>query len=639
MEKILKMNYINSIVIKRIIMQKNIVSLLIVLSVLFFGCTNKNNETYNRNETLYIGGFQWGEVSSFNPLADWPVSWPVTSGVNLVYEPLFLYNILTGELEPLLGDNYAFTDSTLTVTLDKFAKWNDGKKVTVDDIAYTFLLHKRYETINHDIWEFIRSIAIDREDSKVIFTLNQLNKNPLALKDILSSVYILPMHIFAPMEKRGIKEIKSKSSSEYKTKVLEYILSNKFLDRTVSSGPYKIYSYDSTQIVLKRDDKYWGNAIYHNGELPRPKYIIHPIMENNSDYNKALTEGNLDVSAVYCPLVWNLKKYGVGTWESDEPYYIPGSIPSLVVNQLAQKDSTENINGKKKVTTKAPLLDAKFRRVMAMAINYEMIRKRAIQGYAPPLSPGFIINSGIEQMLYDSTSANKYGVFNKADYNNLEVRQSKAKKELSALGYTLIRDRNNPAGRLVTPNHKVLATLKITTPKGWDDWEKTVKIVVQNLRNIGIPAVANYVDEDKYWEMLGNGDFDLIMNTPQADQVPSLPWSRFYAVFSIDNYKPRGEYAVANEGRYINKEADSLLKIVPTLISDSSLEAGYKKLNEIFMKEMPLIPVMYRPSIYYQFSTKHWNNFPTIDNPYTSPSCLSVGASISGLWYIESNKK
>jgi len=129
------------------------------------------------------------------------------------------------------------------------------------------------------------------------------------------------------------------------------------------------------------------------------------------------------------------------------------------------------------------------------------------------------------------------------------------------------------------------------------------------------------------------------MKTPQAEQLPSLPWSRFEKIMSSSDIDTVGVFIYTNEGRYVNQLADSLLTVIPSLKDDKELELGYSKLNELFMKEMPVIPLMYRPSLFYQFSTKHWSNFPTLDNPYAPPSCLIVAAGRKALWEITPVKK
>jgi peptide/nickel transport system substrate-binding protein len=70
---------------------------LACVAVTLLGCRkHKNNSSrsgstgssqsatgFARNETLYVGGRQWGEPSSFNPLAGWQ-DWPVND-MNLIY--------------------------------------------------------------------------------------------------------------------------------------------------------------------------------------------------------------------------------------------------------------------------------------------------------------------------------------------------------------------------------------------------------------------------------------------------------------------------------------------------------------------------------------------------------------------------
>ena len=81
-------------------------------------------------------------------------------------------------------------------------------------------------------------------------------------------------------------------------------------------------------------------------------------------------------------------------------------------------------------------------------------------------------------------------------------------------------------------------------------------------------------------------------------------------------------------------EINKLLKQIPTITAEDSLVEAYRELNKLFMQTVPLIPVMYRPTTYYQFSTKHWTNFPTEENPYAPPNNLIVAAGVSALWEI-----
>ena len=101
------------------------------------------------------------------------------------------------------------------------------------------------------------------------------------------------------------------------------------------------------------------------------------------------------------------------------------------------------------------------------------------------------------------------------------------------------------------------------------------------------------------------------------------------------SFKEIGEEAFANQGRYKNEEADKLIQKIPALTNEKDLIAAYRDLNRIFMETIPVIPVMYRPTQYYQFSTKHWTNFPTEENPYAPPQSLVVAAGVKALWSIK----
>jgi peptide/nickel transport system substrate-binding protein len=104
-------------------------------------------------------------------------------------------------------------------------------------------------------------------------------------------------------------------------------------------------------------------------------------------------------------------------------------------------------------------------------------------------------------------------------------------------------------------------------------------------------------------------------------------------------YRPVGEEAFANHGRFQNATINALLNKIPTITNETELIQAYQELNKQFMLTVPVIPIMYRPSTYYQFSTKHWTNFPTAENPYAPPNNLIVAAGVTALWEIKSVDK
>ncbi|MFP4416031.1 MAG: ABC transporter substrate-binding protein [Fibrobacterota bacterium] len=567
---------------------------------------------FAREETIYMAGIQWGEPNTFNPLSDWP-AFPVGGNYNLMYEPLVVFNSLSGETEPLLAELHEQTNDLISVKMNPAAKWSDGTPLTANDVLFTFNLGKKYSNSPTGyVWDFISDVVVDTivdgEDSaqveQVKFIVNKEDRNnPLGVMDLLQAIRIVPEHVF------------SKKLASYDGSFSE--LQKEKVDKNpVVSGPYNLLNYSNQKIVLKRRDDYWGNEALHDGKMPKPQYLIHPIYKSNDAFSTSLQNGNLDVSSTFIPRIWMKAKNGVKTWYSKEPYFVPATIPMMMIN-----------------CTKEPLSDPAFRRAMAFAINYQDIRELAVSGYSPELKGGLILPFGIEKEYYSEEDVEKYGA-----YYDLE----KAKKTLADAGYKSVFV-NGELSHMENSKGEKLPSLEIKLPAGWTDWESMVSIAVKGMREAGIDARKGAVDAALYWQAMPSGNFDLLMHKPSPTVTPSKPWSRFESVMSSRNWQPVGERMNENQGRYNNPDADnynpavdSLMNLIPTLTDEQERKAAYRELNKIFMQEQVSLPLAYLPEQFYEFSVKHWENFPTEENPYAPPQvpCFGVGTNI--LWEISS---
>ena len=561
------------------------------------GCNEETKPTadkiqseYNRSETLYIGGFDWTPPSSFNPL-DYNPNFPIDGNCRITYEALLAYNQLSGELEPMLADSYKSDENKITVHLDPKAKWSNGTPVTVEDVLYTFKIDSLLPTPRHDNWQFLSQIT-DDGNNNISFHFSS-NKNPLIILNALAETSILPKAVFEPLV-QGAKSGKSYDMN----RIAEF----KNDSMPVVSGPYNIKTYSPDQIVLERNDNYWGNYKF-GGKKPTPKYIIHSLYNSNNQFNSAMTKGNLDISSVFLPRIWDKAKDSIRAWSRNEPYHLPGSITTLFIAH-----------------TRAPFDDVNIRRAMVHAINFEKIKARAVSNYTPVIQPGFILPFGTESKFFNKEDADKYGY-------SYDVE--KAKEILTKAGYSW-----DESGRLLDKNKEQVRNITIECPQGWTDWEDAIKVIVESLNEIGLTAEEKFVDYSVWDKNLRLGTFDLAMKTQTAELSAASPWNRFDQVMSSVSLKPTGEEAFANQGRYKNDDADKLLLKIPAITNEKELVEAYRALNRIFMETIPVLPVMYRPTQYYQFSTKHWTNFPTEEDPYAPPQSLVVAAGVKGLWKI-----
>ncbi len=571
--------------------------LSMTVAFMLTGCKEEVSKTpknlvsdYPRNETLYIGGFDWAPPTTFNPLDPDP-NFPTDGNIRLMYESLLAYNQLTGDLDPMLADSYSQTDSTVTVHLDTRAKWNNGEKITVEDVIYTFKIDSILPTAHHNNWKHIKTVSAD-SDNHITFHL-AANRNPLMVLNAIAETSILPKSVFEPLVK---------SAKNGKSYNMDKILIFKNENKPVASGPYTLKTYAPDQIVLERVENYWRTSKY-GGKKPAPKYIIHPIYDGNDNFNNAMIKGNLDISSIYLPRIWEKAKDSIRAWSREEPYQLPATITVLVV-----------------ATQKEPFNNVSFRRALAHAIDFEKIKARALSNYTPTMQPGFILPFGPEKKYFNKEDADEFGY----SYNT-----EKAREILAEAGYSW-----NEEGKLLDKKKKPVRNISIECPQGWTDWIDAINVIVESFAEIGITAVPSIVDYN-IWDMnLRKGTFDLSMKTPPTEHSVACPWNRFYQVLTDIGYKPIGEEAFANQGRFHDDGISMLLNEIPTITREDSLIQAYRELNKLFMQTVPVLPIMYRPSTFYQFSTKHWTNFPTAENPYAPPNNLVVATGVSALWEI-----
>ena len=538
-------------------------------------------------------------------------TWPVSGRFNLMYEPLLTYNSLTGEVESLLGTLVSKNNDSIVVDLNPAARWSDGEKVTSRDVKFIYTMG----SINTS--EQISAIHVDTvksepagEVERIAFLVNKKQRNnPLSVMDLMQAIRIVPAHVFEPLiEKLGSKDEVKKLPMD---------------KDPVVSGPYALRSADPNKIILERRDDYWGNAALHEGKLPAPKYIVHPIYKNNEHNTIAMRSGNLDASQSYIPRINRKAGAGVHTWLDNPPYFLPGAMPMLIIN-----------------TMKEPLNDKRFRRALATAIDYMALRKFAVSDYTDQIKPGLIMPTHLEGKYINDEDLAKYGV--KLTITDEKERVETVKQMLSEAGYKSVWNSDGTLDHMENAKGEKIPTMYITSPNGWTDWEAMVTIAVEGMRKAGIDIREGFVDGGSYWPAMGLGNFDLIMHKPVADVTPSLPWSRFNEIMASRDWQPLGAWAGTNIGRYnqpgtegFRPEVDKLLNAIPLMKNADSIATAYRELNKIFMEDQPSIPLVYLPEQFYEFSDRVWTNWPTEKNPYAPAQLPWVASGTKTLWNLK----
>lgn len=165
---------------------------------------------------------------NFNPLLN-----PYNPGVSEIYEPLLMWDALTGKESPWLAASYQWSDGDkrLTFSLQPHITWSNGQPFTSADVVETFDIIKKNPALNSYGITFNSVTKVGPD--KVAFTFG----SPAAWQFYyITSVLIVPASVW--------KTVANPAT---------------FADpNPVGTGAYTLSSWSSRNIYLKVNPHYWG---------------------------------------------------------------------------------------------------------------------------------------------------------------------------------------------------------------------------------------------------------------------------------------------------------------------------------------------------------------------------------------------
>ncbi|MBC8531840.1 ABC transporter substrate-binding protein [Gehongia tenuis] len=546
-----------------------------------------------REETMYLGGQIHAPPTNFNPLSG-TGAYPCSgNSVFLTYEALFMYNMDTEGLEPLLGTSYEWIDDdTLQVKLNPDAHWSDGEPFTADDVVFSYGMGKDYSLYCSDTWDVCKEIVAVDDHTVNFVRLEGIGKN-LIHRQIMN-VLILPEHIWQPMtETMEEAEIRQWENWD-----------------PVGTGAYKVYYHDDTRVVLIRDDNYWGQADSMFGKLPAPKYLAHIVFKDNAANTVAFQAGEIDYNENFIPQMWKLWENGepYHAYLDELPYFTPGTIPMLFINM-----------------EKPGLNNADVRRAIAHAINYPQIIELAMSGYSPDVVASLLLPAEQEKYL---------NVDEELESLRWTYDPDKANEILDGIGAEKGSD-----GIRVLPDGTRLGFWGLECPKSFSDWTASLEIVAQSLKAVGIDAGSELPEQSVWLSDSQNGEFDIIMQRPGSYMDPSQPWARCKFIMDGSKTPPVGDQAFENFNRYKSDEATELVNQIAQTEDLEELKKLYTALDKVYLKDIPVIPLMYRPLRFYCVYEGVWKNFPVAGDGTNIPGMACFPwASLRVLYTVEPAK-
>lgn len=592
---------------------KKLLSLVLALALVLSmaAVAGAEDVTLPRNETLYFAGQQWGSVNSWNLIGtNQNNSMAIAGGASgyrtLVYETLYMYNFMNGEMKGLLAnDDYAWNEdmTAVTLTLKDAAKWSDGTPVTSADVVRTFEIGVQIGNgTGTGFKAYISSIEADGEKGlKINAAVNEEGKpvNPLKVLDFLTGTPIA--------QAAWIDKVVERNNGD------SVAILNDPGDDFVWSGPYTKYFTDEQKVVLIRDDNYWGQDASMWGKLPVPKYIAHTIYADNPAGENALKAGEVDVCQQFIGNVQNLwleDGLPISTYYEEAPYGVCLTMPTAWYNFNLP------------VLAENPAL----RKAIAIAVDYDTIIANAMTNQSPTFAavPRSLMNpTEGEQALYDHEAVKDL------QWAGQDIEGAKALLDEAGLVDT------DGDGYREYNGEKI--SLNAVCPNGWTDWQASMEVVAAAGDKIGIEITTLYPEWDIYQTVFTNPnqkEYAIYMWSPEAAS-PSNPWTRVNQFMGAEFVGVENNWS-GNWGQYKNEEADALIKKIPLTTDAEELKALYTELTKIYLTEVPSFSLMYRPSLFHAVNESVWTNFPAGDDGRNIPPAdCTDGYGIAALYELE----
>jgi peptide/nickel transport system substrate-binding protein len=518
---------------------------------------------YPRDETLYIGGTQWGPPSNWNPMRNWDYA---TGTVNLLYETLFLYDPMADAFTPWLAasgdpsDPASWPeDNVYEVTLRDGITWSDGEPLTAEDVKYTIDLAQQGGPYA-DLANWVQSVeAVD--DLTVRVTFSEPHYQQWA--NWVFQNAIVPKHLW-----------ESKSAEEIFTGANE---------NPVGSGPYLYETSDQDRMVWVKNDNWWGTD--QLGLDPKPKYIVDIVNSSNNVALGLVLQGGVDLNNNFLPGVARLIQggYGLQTYFPEAPYMLSANTAWLFMN-----------------TTKPPMDDPAFRRALAFSIDVNKIVTAVYGDIVVPANPTGLLP--IWDKYIDQSVVDELGFGYDPD---------QARSLLAEAGY-----QDSDGDGFIENLDGSPIELTVRVPNGWTDWMESINVISQSAQAVGINLTTEFPTYDELVAARTPGDFDMVIANDR--QVSNTPFTYFDYLFHmpVDDTTT----STMNYGRYENPEAwDLVQQLDRTPVDDvAGMQAVTSQLERIFLEDMPTIPLWYNGA-WAQASNTVWTNWPSADGSHIFP--------------------
>ena len=495
-----------------------------------------------------------------------------------MWEPLFILNYGTGEVDPWLATGFESNDdsTTFTISLREGVEWSDGEAFDADDVIFTVNIALTDEEISSREASTIRAqvASVTKiDDLTVQFNLN--DPNPRFIVEnfgvrIFGSFLIMPEHIWNGQNPATFA-----------------------FNPPIGTGPYTFTSAASNRAIWDRNDDWWGAKTGFR-DLPAPERVV--FLESGGEESRAQLMASNQLDAAQNVTIGTFEAIqaqnpNVIAWYADYPY----AAADPCARQL-------EIN-----TTIAPWDNANMRKAVAHIIDRNQIVNVAYEG-TTAASQTMFAQYGSMAPFIDAVVEAGYGLPAAAD-------TAAGQALIEAEGWTRDGDYYTKDGETLSVN--------IHVNSASTEYTRTIDVIVEQLQRAGIDARAVPVENGVFWgEVLPFGAYEMSYSWLSCGSV-NEPWASM-GRYTVADVVPVGERSPGfnNTARWDGPAAEAYSAIMADIASrplgDEAIPGLVAEAYQHLDAEMPFIPLVQAAKLLPMNQT-YWTGWPTADNYYNHP--------------------
>jgi microcin C transport system substrate-binding protein len=505
------------------------------------------------------GEVKYGVEGTFNNLNPFILKGISAAGMEMTFDSLMENS--ADEISSkygLIAETVKLSDDkkTLTFRLRKIAKFNDGSKITADDIIFSFNIlkekgHPSYAMIYRDV---IKAKKINDYEVEFIFKNGDNRELPLAVAS-------LPVF-----------------SAKYYS---QHQFDKTTFNAPLGSGAYKVVAVDAGKsITFERAQKYWAKDLPVNKGRYNFDKITYDYYRDNNVLVEAFKAGAYDFRQENIARNWatayNIDKVKNGEIIKKEiKHGLPAPMQAFVFNLRKEKFQNRDL-----------------RAAIALAFDFEWAKEKIFYG-SYERTNSFFSNS--EFASHGLPNAAELAILNKfknqipSPVFNQEFKLPKT----NSSGFS--RDNLLQAQVSLKKAGYIISNQKLIDPKtnqpvefefliSSKAFQMVIAPMIQNLSTLGIKAKTRLVDENQYQNRLKNYDYDIIVNVFGSGMVPGDEQFSYW-------HSSQKDVAGGNNLVGVNDKAvDYLVEQISKSKNKAQLQTLTKCLDRILLWNFYVIP-------------------------------------------------